>query len=503
MANVANQWVNAKPYFEALPSHVTGDDQDRLAAYKLYESIFWNEPATFKITQRGDDENPVYIPSAMKVIEATNRYLAKGFDYKIEGGSDGDRQAVSLAMKTLFRREKFYTKFNSMKRFGLVRGDALWHVIADDTKPAGKRISIHELDPSSYFPIYDPDDIEKITGCHLVSETKDEKGDTIIRRQTYRKEDTGKISSELATFKPTSWDDRNLIQSPQAPKIELIQQLTTKFELPAEITSLPVYHTTNDYQGGLIFGNSDLRGFERIIAAINQGVTDEELTLALDGLGVYFTNLPRPDGGWVMGPGSVVEGEEGHTFERVNGVGSVKPSQDHLMFLDRALKEGRGTPDISIGNVDVKVAESGISLALQMSPILARNAEREQGILATHDHLFYDLTQGWLLAYEGLSSGAQVTVEPIVGDPMPINRAAVIKEVSDLLSTAPPLISPEYARKLLAEKLGYEFPDEMGGDILTTVQNFTKATAYDPYEARVRDELDADLAEKNGSASGA
>jgi hypothetical protein len=173
------------------------------------------------------------------------------------------------------------------------------------------------------------------------------------------------------------------------------------------------------------------------------------------------------------------------------------------MFLDRALKEGRGTPDISIGNVDVKVAESGISLALQMSPILARNAEREQGILATHDHLFYDLTQGWLLAYEGLSSGAQVTVEPIVGDPMPINRAAVIKEVSDLLSTAPPLISPEYARKLLAEKLGYEFPDEMGGDILTTVQNFTKATAYDPYEARVRDELDADLAEKNGSASGA
>lgn len=498
-----NQWSNARPYLGALPAHVLGYDQERVAAYQLYEEIYWNTPETFKVVQRGSEDSPIYIPSAMKVIEATNRFYGKGFDYTISGGSESDRDATSLALKTLFRREKFFTKFASMKRFGLVRGDSLWHIVADDTKPAGRRISIHELTPQSYFPIYDPDDIEKIDGCHIISQTVDDKGDAVIRRQTYRKTETGSITSELGVYATDKWDDRNLAQDPELPVIELLQMLKPAFELPPQITSIPVYHIVNGYQGGNLFGSSNIRGFERLIAAVNQGISDEELALALDGLGVYYATIPRPAGGWVMGPGSVVEGDEPDGLVRVSGVSSVTASQDHLAYLDKSMKEGSGTPDVAIGTIDVSIAESGIALALQMSPILAKNAEREQELLAVHDHLFFDLTNGWLPAYEQLTAGANVTVDPLFGDPMPVNREAIIKEIKELLGTTPPLISPEYARKLLQDRLGYEFPNDMEGDIMTTLASLTKATAYDPYENRIREELAADLAEKNGSGTAA
>lgn len=498
-----NQWSNARPYLGELPAHVKGYDQERVASYQFYEEIYWNTPETFAVVMRGSEDAPIYIPGAMKIIEAQNRFYGVGFDYSISGGSEPDREATKVALTTLFRREKFFTKFESLKRFGMVRGDALWHVVADADKPAGRRISIHELKPESYFPIYDLNDVEKITGCHIISQTVDEKGDPVIRRQTYRKDPTtGKITSELGLFETDGWDDRNILQETDPPEVKPVgPPITPLFELPDQITSLPVYHIVNGYQGGNLFGSSNLRGFERIMAAANQGITDEELTLALDGLGVYYTTLPRPKGGWVLGPGSVVEGEEGNSFARVSGVSSVQASQDHLAYLDKVLKEGSGTSDIAIGTVDVDIAESGIALALQMSPVLAKNREREQELLAVHDHMFFDLTHGWLPAYEGITAGINVTVGPLFGDPMPVNREAVIKEVTDLLGTTPPVISPEYARKILSDRLGYEFPDEMGADIITTLRNLTTATAYDPYENRIRQELAADLAEQNGGSA--
>lgn len=490
-----NQWSNTAPLLGALPAYVTGDDQNRLASYQLYEEMYWNVPDTFKVVQRGTDSDPIYIPTGRLMVETINRYFATGFNFSVRGPSPADNETVSLALQTLFRREKWFSKFNSFKRFSLVKGDALWHIIADDTKPEGRRISIHELPPDQYFPIYDVNNVENITGCHLVQVIKNEKGDDVARRQTYRKDPaTGAITSEEAIYALDAWDDRNIAQEPKPPAVKLLQVITPQFTLPPLITSLPVYHMRNRWQSGQLFGSSEIRSFERIISGINQGASDEELALALDGLGVYWTTADRPDGGWTLGPGSVIEGEDTEKFERVSGVSTVTASQDHLAYLhDRGIKQPAGLSDIAIGNVDVSVAESGIALALQMAPLLSSAQEKEAELLAVHDHLFYDLTRMWLPTYEGLSAGNNVTVEPIVGDPMPQDRAAMIKEIVELVTAQ--LISPQYAQYLLQKDLGFEFPAEMGAQILDNIRAQAEASYADPFSERVRKELAADALE--------
>lgn len=482
------------------------DDKIRFAAYSMYEQIYRNIQTTFEIVQRGTESDPVYIPSARKCIEATNRYLGVGLSWPLVGGTDADRKTVSDALGILFRREKFRAKFGSIKRFGLVKGDALWHIVANPDAPQGRRISMHELKPENYFPIYDIDDTEKMLGVHIVAPYIDpaDKQKTLVKRQTYRKVDNGSgnsntITSELSVFESDGWDDRQLLID-TSYKLKPYKSLEKEFALPPQITSIPVYHTSNQYEGGSPYGLSDLSGFERLIAAIQQSITDEELSLALDGLGVYWSTAAPPSTGWTLGPGSVVEGADGEEFKRVSGVTHISPFQEHLQFLNNEMKQAMGIADVSIGNVDVNVAQSGIALALQMGPILTRNREKEDELLAVHDHLLFDLINGFLPAYEQLPEFS-VTADPGFADPMPIDRDAVVKELTQLMGTTPPIISAEYARKILADKLGYEFPDSMAADIITELQSNSKAVNYDPLAERIRSELAADFGDSIGAGA--
>lgn len=493
-----NQWSVIEPYISSdmKPAFVADpDDQLRLAAYSMYEQIWRNVPQAFELVQRGSDANPIYLPSAKKCIEATNRYLGVGFDIRIDGGTTGDQAAADNAIRTIWRREKFRAKFGSLKRMSLVRGDAIWHITADPNKPAGRRISLHEIDPAKYHPIYDFNDAENLIGVHLVEKIVDPKNKNkqLVKRQTYRKKDnpTGPstISSELTIWESDGWDDRQQILNPdyQMKPWSIAGIGQKEFDLPPEITAIPVYAVTNQYESSLPFGLSELAGFERVIAALNQGITDEELSLAFMGLGLYASTAPRPSGGWILPPGSVVEMGPTDKFLRVDGVTSVTPSLNHLNFLEAELKQAMGTPDIAIGNVDVNIAESGIALALQMGPILTRNKEKEDFLLALHDNMFFDLLQ-WLAAYEKLSI-APVTVVPSFDNPMPVDESAEIDKIVKMMSTTPPLISAEYGRRLLVEKLGYDLPNTMGADVLTEIENSSKAQLYDPFADRVAAEL--------------
>ena len=105
-----------------------------------------------------------------------------------------------------------------------------------------------------------------------------------------------------------------------------------------------------------------------------------------------------------------------------------------MNFIDeKGLSEASGTPAIAIGRVDVAVAESGISLQLQLMPLLAQNAEKEQEIISVIDQMFYDITTMWLPAYE-----PELFPDPVVmigmsvvcvfDDPSPKNRDKQIEE---------------------------------------------------------------------------
>jgi hypothetical protein len=257
-------------------------------------------------------------------------------------------------------------------------------------------------------------------------------------------------------------------------------------QLPPNITAIPIYHVRNMETPGDPFGSSELRGFERVLAAINQGISDEELILALEGLGMYATDGGPPRNelnqitNWQLGPGMVVEHGPGSKFERVSGVSTVAPIQDHLKFLINSLKEASATPDAAVGKVDVQVAESGIALLMQLGPLLSKVGEREEPVIDTHMQMYHDLCQMWIPAYEQLSNACAAM--PVYGSAVPENRDAKFKEIMTLLTSTPPVVDVTWAHTELS-KLGYDFPADTLSKILDQTQAMSRAT--DPFGARM------------------
>lgn len=480
---VLPQYDSIRPFFLGADPNLAAnsDDQERIQAYRAYEDMYWNRPETYKLVQRGDDDQPLYLPSARKIVEATNRFLAIGWDFNVgsQAGTAEEQKATREFLSKLFKREKVYTKFKAQKRNGLIRGDAVWHIIADKNKPGGRRLTIQEVQPHNYFPIFSKEDPDYQTGVHLVNLVPDpsDSKKQVARRQTYRRipqaNGTYTITSELGLYEIGKWDDRYL----EPGDLSRVAVLRPEFTLEG-IGSLPVYHIPNFHPGATyVFGSSQLRGIEVAMGNINQTISDEALTLIMQGLGVYATNAgPAVDEEgteteYEIGPARVIEYPADGKFERISGVSSVAPMLDHAKYVMDESMTGVGVPEIAAGRVDVTVAESGISLQFQMSPILAGNAEKEEDMLGTYDQMIYDICQYWLPSFEQFRDGMECDVAFEVGDPMPVNREAVIKEVVQLVTPpspgVPALITLEMAIEKLTE-LGWEYPanaaDVLRGD---------------------------------------
>ena len=499
-------------------SNIVGElDQIRIGAYDLYDGIYHNRQESLKIQVRGEDQIPIYMPSGKKIVEATSRYLCVGFDYFAKGLNDDTTEPsaqessdtpitsesitgatdVESYFQDFFKRERIKAKFASQKRYGLIRGDACWYITADPLKEQGKRLSLHELDPRNYFPIDDPTDNTRVIGCHIVDLVQDptkpdDKNAKCARRQTYRKTLNADgsfraITSEVTHWETGKWDDRILdpedmakarISSPDDKKV---------FDLPTTITALPVYHIKNNRVPNSGFGMSELAGLETLIFAINQAVTDEDLTLVMQGLGMYTTNAAPPqnsdgsEGDWNVGPGQVIEVGTDQVFQRVTGVSSIAPYVDHVKAIDDGMMQGAGVPEVAAGAVDVAIAESGIALMIQMAPILTKNAEKELEWVLTMDQMFYDIVNGWLPAYEGIHPNNS-TVQTIVDDPMPVNRDAKIQELVLLYTTG--VITLAMVVSALQE-LGYKFSDndpQKAADFITAEQKQKSINMMgDPY----------------------
>jgi hypothetical protein len=482
-------YKSVKPYFApgAAPAHVVSEeDKARIQSYDFYENAFWNVPETFKVIQRGFDTAPIYLPSARKMIEAVNRFFAQKFNYLLAKDTGNVLGALVLS---LFKREKFFTKFATQKRYGLIRGDAMWHIVGDPEAAEGERLSIYELHPGNYFPIMEG---EKRIGCHLVdviTDPADPNGSKQVARvQTYRKEDTGAISSVLAYYEVGKWDDRNL----KAKDIKLVRTVTPKFDLPPEITSIPVYDVPNNrIPGPSPFSYSEVLGIERVYAAVNQAISDEELSLAMAGLGVFWTNAGPPRDAvtgaivpWDIGPARMIEVAVGSEVGRLAGITSVAPMIDHMNFMLGEAQSGLSIPDVAAGKVDVTIAESGISLQLQLSPLLAHTGEKEGGLIEEYDRMFYDLVHMWFPAYEGTPAETETTMVAVTGDPMPRNRKADVQELIDLKAAG--LLSAEEVRQILTDQHGYRIAASV--DKLLEEQA-ARATAEDPFSARAANEL--------------
>jgi hypothetical protein len=477
-------------FFGTKPSWIPDElDIQRIQSYQAYEEMYWNVPDTFKVSLRGTNDLPIYIPATRTIVDTTNRYY--GADFRVAvNGVDGvaseASQAAAIALRSFMRREKFKSKYNGYKRYGLIHGDSVWHLTADETKAAGSRLRLTAIDPGMYFPIPDEEDVDRIVGVHLVEQITTADGPR-IRRLTYRKgeprpDGTSPITVEDGIFEVDKWG------GPTDTPVTVIQQVT---ELPPQITSIPVYHTKNTEEAGNPFGSSEVRGLERIMGAMNQAVSDESLALALMGIGMYATDSSQPIDpktkqpvAWRLGPGRVVH-YDGTKWEKIQGVSNLADSYgEHYRRLWEALFRASSTPEVAVGSVDVSVAQSGIALSLQLGPMLAKAAEKNDLLIDTHNQLFYDIIQMWMPAYEA-TTFPDVEVDCLVGDAVPIDREARLTELNDMIDRG--VIDTEYYRAE-AKKLGYIFPDDIAARAKAEFD--AKNAVADPFAGRVAEDLD-------------
>ena len=68
---IVTPYSSVAPFFAETPSAVPEDQVERLAAYDVYEKIYWSTPRTFKISMRGTNDQPIYVPNARAIVNET------------------------------------------------------------------------------------------------------------------------------------------------------------------------------------------------------------------------------------------------------------------------------------------------------------------------------------------------------------------------------------------------------------------------------------------------
>jgi hypothetical protein len=452
-------YSTVSPWLKTLPTWYPEEHRERVGSYVKYDEIYWNDPTQYALRVL-EDEAPIYIPNARTVVDTTAHYLLKGLTIGVEDPEKNAADAQQLS--DFLKREMFYSRFHTAKLSGVARGDFALHLTADPLKPAGTRLSLTSIDPATVIPIYDNDNLDKLVKVHIVDQWTDEDDSTKIRirKLTYEYVIVGgrrQVQREEAIYElEPKW------YGPTPKKVKVILPMAM---LPTNITTIPVYWFKNlDYQGQE-FGSSELRGFETLLRGISQATTDQDSALALEGLGVYATDAGRPvdDNGqetdWEVAPGKVMEVPSGAYFRRVEGVGSVKPSMDHINYLESKLREATSLSDVALGRVDVQTAQSGIALAIKFMPTLAKIEQRDQAGIDRLTQLFFDWKL-WVQSYENVSLTADIV--PVIGAKLPEDAKETLNELNNMLDRS--VISRQYYRERLT-LLGYTFPDDIEDQI--------------------------------------
>lgn len=442
-------------------------DNERLAAYNTYEAMYWSIDQAFELIRRNDDGKAVYVPRPKMIVDTTAHFLLKGLTVGVADPTQDSEFAQFL--KDFLARERFHSRFDVAKLSGVVRGDWVFHLTADPNKEEGKRISLNSIDPACYFPEFDSDDLEVRTGVKLVeqSEHPTDPSKTVVKvlRYWFEYGPDGQKISPLVWREENLWEMEGWNNPKEAKKVKTLKPAAT---LPTDITAIPVYHFKNAEWEGYPFGNSEIKGYERIFRAIDQAISDTEISLALVGLGVYATDAGRPrdsqgrETDWVVSPGTVWEMPGATMVKRLEGITSVTPVLDHVRYLEESLFDASGTSDVATGKVDVQTAESGIALALRFLPTLAKIEYRDTAGVEVLTQMWYDW-KFWVKAYENKDYTATEIIITL-GDKLPLNREKLIMELNNMLDRK--VISRQYYRDTLTQRLDYTFPKTIEQDII-------------------------------------
>lgn len=473
------------------PNWVPEYERERIAAYQVFEEMYWTHPGIFDLLTRGSDEDPISIPTARIIVNTLSRYAGKGLRIIPNPlfGTPNEQAAITLALDPFMAREAFVSRFAGSKKMGLIQGDAVWHIVANPAKLPGSRVSVKKVDPAAYFPV--PDEFLEdgiYRRVHIAEQWVDPDDDAkvFVEKLTYEQMENpdgspGAIFREAGLYETEGWAG----DGDKAPV--LVEVILAREQLDVRITTIPVYNFRNSMLDDGPYGNSVVRGLARLMAAINQSTTDEDLALALEGLGVYATESGAPvdengeDTDWWIAPGRVLERVQ--NFKRVEGVTSVTPFEDHIDALTKFLFLAADVTEAAMGEVDAQVAESGIARMLKLAPTIEAAREINDAWKTGLTQLFFDL-HAWFQVYEGITWGIAVPMITFL-DPAPVDRKAAIDEIIKLVSSDPPLMSQQTALARLAELGVVLAPDELA---LLTAETATRAAQADPFASRLGQE---------------
>lgn len=473
MASTFDQWstIGALGSSKAISS-VPDNHIDRINAYQKYEEMYWNDPTQYRVRVLAG-ESPIYVPNAQIVVNTTSHYLLKGLNIK---GSTPDTP-LDKALVTLFAREKFYTRFNTLKLGVITKGDGVIHLRANPNKPQGSRISLNLVVPDLVFPEFDQDNPDKLLRCDLVAPYTydDNPNEEFVSKLTY-------TLVEINGIKRVFREEGIFRSSPAwySKEAEEVENLIPYSPLDPLITTIPIYWVKNKEWLGWLFGSSELKSLETLQAGVTQQITDIQGSLSLDGLGVYATDGGRPidaagnEVDWQVYPGTVLELAPGSTFKRVQGISTIVPAMDQVKYLEQKILETTSITDVARGRIDTTIAESGVALAISFLPTLAKIEPRDTAFKDLLSQLFNDW-KIWHQVYEKEVLEGEVVIE--VGDKLPLNRGEKVNELNNMFDRR--VISGEYYREEM-KKLGYTFPEDIQDTIVNELQQIQEITNPSP-----------------------
>lgn len=453
----------------AMPTWLNEYDSARLAAYKLYDDLYRNDPSDYKLILRGSEEMPIYLPTARRIVNVLNRYVGRNLGFTVENvESEEAAKAIIIQVGDLFERERIVSQFNSAKKQCIRMGDGCLYISANMEKPEGQRLKILAIDPATYFPISDENEPDRVVGCSLIERIVGADDKIFIKVQKYLKwshpehpsfnDPTASVQYECIKLEEADWEN------PLKRKVKEV--VTPPMLLEPGITQLPVYHFKYNEEVGDPFGTSALQGLERIILGLNQTATDEDVAVAMAGLGMYHADSTPVDAdgketNWVLGPNRVVETPVGGIFERINGISSLDASQKHIEFLLDNMDATLGISDVALGQVDTQLAESGVALAIRLGPLLDAAEEQNINMLSVLNQFYFDL-KAWFSAYEGINLG-DASLMASFQSAIPKNKKEDSDRLQDLFVNG--IISKAFYRQELEKLYGYRFPDDMDTQI--------------------------------------
>lgn len=477
-----------------LPSWLPVDDALRVAAYQFYDTIYWNDYGDFQLTIRGDEQYPIYIPSARRIVKTFSRYVARDAALAVDAENDSERELAKTAFKDLFDREAFWTKFQTQKRKGITRGDWVLMLSGDPEKPEGRRISIHPVHPGTYFVLTNPENYLERWGAAIMEMLRIGDKD-YIKVQRWLKPNHpdhpafGNPEAEIA-YERVIYETENFTD----PTKRRTFRVDVPLDLLPGILAVPLYHFRGGGETDSVYGTSDLKGLERIFLAINQTATDQDLALAMAGLGLFVADASPVDNegnisDWIVGPKRVIEVPTGGKFERVSGVQSVEPTVKHMEWIQRQAESVLGINAVALGDLEnVGVAESGVALALRMSPLIDEATDREAEITDVTNQLLFDL-KTFLSVYENINLPT-TDVRIVYGPKLPVDKKGEIERLNQMLEIK--AISLEWYWQQLID-LGYDInPEAM------RAQMEDDAALADPTGARLAEEADAPIEGTDG-----